>query len=545
VAIRTVVVVVAATLAALAVHHYLVARARQHAVLELLADTGLSTRQPEAARAAVTDPDPVRARLAIARALLAEAIDYRSFSALPPREAAEAAARVNERLELAREIAAETLVKRPNAWQAAMILGGATYRLWSSRGDPRIFSERTAWEAPLRTAASLAPGEDEPLRFLAVAWLEIWPALTARDRNETLPTLRRAFQDPETFARCAELWFAAAPDREDAFELVPEDSRAWSVVESLYARKMDWTGFCAARQRRDAALERELRGRVAEVAEHIRGGDPTGARSLAVGVLTAAPVELAFGDIAGSALALCPPGPMGRPDAFHRWLIWAGEGFVRGQARLPSEAVARLAAAAGELPPAEAALSQLASGNLAQAEVIERRNEAPVTEAWAPYWIAKARVLATRHEATEATDALARVNRSWRGAVLTIEARLAVAQAAQNSAELAGVRADLGALASAAWPATAWRWHGSVARLDLLAATAAPGFSIGFDEVPPSGAVAQVRLDAATVAVTPVRNGEKVRVAVPIEAGPHLLELESVVGGRVMPGVVELMTAER
>jgi hypothetical protein len=545
VAARGVVVILAATLAVLTVHHYLVARARQHAVIELLTNTRLPTRQSEVAGAAETDPDPVRAKLAIARALLAEAIDYHSFSALPPREAAEAAERVGERLELAREIAAETLVRRPSAWQAAMILGGATYCLWSSHGDPRTFNQRTTWEAPLRAAASLAPGEDEPLRFLAVAWLEIWPTMTVADRKEALPTLHRAFQDPTTFARCAGLWFAAAADRNDAFKLVPEDPRAWSVVENLYAGEMEWQGFCAARHRRDAALERELRGQIAEVAEHIRGGDPSGARSLAGGVLAAAPVELAFRDIASSALALSPPGPMASPNAFRRWLVWADEGFVRGQVRLPPEAVARLAAAAGEMPPAEVALSQLASGNLAQAEVIERRNEVPATEAWAPYWVAKARVLAGRNEANEAAAALARVNRNWRSAVPTVEARLAVAEAARNAAELAEVRADLVALASASWPATAWRWRGPVAQLDLLSAAAAPGFLIGFDEVPASGAVAQVRLDAATVACAPVRSGERVRVAIPLKQGPHLLELESVVGGRVVPGVVELIAGKR
>jgi hypothetical protein len=543
VAARGVVVVLAATLAVSAVQHWFVARTQQHAVIELLAETGLATRQPEAARAAETDPDSVRARLAIARALLAEAIDYHSFSALPPRAAAEAAERVSERLDLAREIAAETLVKRPNAWQAAMILGGATY-LWSSHGDPRTFSQRTTWETPLWAAASLAPGEDEPLRFLAVAWLEIWPTMTVAERKETLPTLHRAFQDPATFTRCAGLWFAAAADRTDAFRLVPEDPRAWSVVENLYARKAEWNGFCAARHRRDAALERELRGQIAEVAEHIRGGDPSGARSLAGGVLAAAPVDLAFRDIASSALALSPPGPMASPNAFRRWLIWADEGFVRGQVRLPPEAVARLAAAAGELPPAEAALSQLASGNLAQAEVIERRHEVPGTEAWAPYWVAKARVLASQHDANEAAAALARVNRNWRSAVPAVEARLAVAGAARTAAESAGVRADLAALASASWPATAWRWRGPVARLDLLSATAAPGFFIGFDDVPASGAVAQVKLDAATVACAPVQSGERIRVAVPLKQGPHLLELESVIGGRVVPGVVELIAEE-
>lgn len=532
-------------LAWLAVQHALARSAQHRGVLELLSQTGLPARQPEAARAAAMDPDPVRGRLSIARALLAEAFDYRPFAALPLREAAEAAAHVNERLELAREIAAGVLALRPSAWQAAMILGGATYGLWSSRGDPRMFSDRVAWEGPLLAAARLAPGEDEPLRFLAVARLEIWPTLTTAERNDALPTLRRAFQDPETFARCAELWLSAAPDRAGAFALVPDDSRAWSLLESLYTGKAQWDDLSAARQQRDQALERELLRRVGEAREHLRGGDRSGARSLAVGVVTEAPVGLRFRDAVEAALALCPPGPLSSQEPGRRWLAWAIEGFARGQAWLSPGAVARLTVAAGELPAAEAALSELAAGNLAQAEVIERRNEAPKTEAWAPYWLAKARVLAGQHRAGEATAALARVHRSWRAAVPVVEARLAVAQATGDAAGVAAAQSELNSLAAASWPAIDWQWRGPVARLDLFAGADAPGLAVSLDVVPPAGAVVRVSLDGATAAVAPVRADAMVYLATRVPRGPHLLEVEMLAGGRVVPGQVELIGETR
>ena len=530
----------ALALAWLAIQHALTRSAQHRGVLELLSQTGLPARHPEVARAAAIDPDPVRGRLSVARALLAEAFDYRPFATLPLREAVEAAARVNERLELAREIAAGALAVRPSAWQAAMILGGATYRLWSSRGDPQMFSDRVAWEGPLLVAARLAPGEDEPLRFLAVAWLEIWPTLTTAERNDALITLRRAFQDPETFARCAELWLLVAPGRAEAFALVPDDSRAWSLLESLYTGKAQWKDLCAARQQREQALERELLRRVGEAGEHLRGGDRSGARLLAVGVVTEAPVELRFRDAVEAALALCPPGPLGSPEPNRRWLAWAVEGFARGQAWLSPGAVARLGAAAGELPAAEAALAELAAGNLAQAEVIERRNEAPKTEAWAPYWLAKARVLAGQNRAGEASAALARVHRSWRTTVPVVEARLAVAQAAGGAAGVAAAQSELNSLAAASWPATDWQWRGPVARLDLLAGADAPGLAVSLDVVPPAGGVVQVRLDGMTAAVAPVRDDATLYVATRVPRGPHLVEVETLAGGRVVPGQVEL-----
>ncbi len=539
--LRGVVAVLAAGVVVIAVQRAATQRDQHRDVVKLLAETGLPARQPDVARAAATDPDPVRGRLSVARALLAEAFDYRSFATLPQREAAEAAARVNERLELARDVAAGALAVRPSAWQAAMILGGATYRLWSSRGDPRVFSQRKVWEGPLLTAARLAPGEDEPLRFLAVAWLEVWPTLTTAERNDALINLRRAFQDPETFARCAELWLSAAPDRAEAFALVPDDSRAWSLLESLYAGKTEWDGFCATRRRRDQALERELQRRVVEAGEHLRGGDPSGARSLAMGVVAMAPVELRFRDSVEAALALCPPGPVSSREPVRRWLTWVGEGFVRGQTRLSPGAVARLAASAGELQASEAALAELAAGDLVQAEVIERRNEALKTETWAPYWLAKGRVLARQHRAGEAAAVLARVHRSWRAAVPVVEARLAVAQASGDAAEIAAAHAELAAVAATSWPATAWQWRGPVARLDLLGAADAPGLAVSLDVVPTAGAVVQVSLDGATVALAPVSPDAMLHVATRVPRGPHLLEVETIAGERVVPGQVELI----
>ena len=539
--LRGVVAVLAAGVVVLGVQRAATRRDQHRDVVKLLAETGLPARQPDVARAAATDPDPVRGRLSVARALLAEAFDYRSFATLPPREAAEAAARVNERLELAREVAAGALAVRPSAWQAAMILGGATYRLWSSRGDPRVFSQRKVWEGPLLTAARLAPGEDEPLRFLAVAWLEVWPTLTTAERNDALINLRRAFQDPETFDRCAEPWLEAAADRDETFALVPDESRAWSLLEGLYNRKAQWDGLCAARQRRDRALERELQTRVGEVNAHLRGGDVWGARSLAMGVVTEAPVELRFRDSVEAAIALCPPGPVSSREPVRRWLTWAGEGFVRGQTRLSPGAVARLAASAGELQASEAALAELVAGNLVQAEVIERRNEALKTEAWAPYWIAKARVLAAEQRGGEAAAVLARVHRDSRTTVPAVEARLAVAQASGDAAEIAAAHAELAAIAATSWPATAWQWRGPVARLDLLGAADAPGLAVSLDVVPTAGAAVRVSMDGSTVALAPVSPDAMLHVATRVPRGPHLLEVETIAGERVMPGQVELI----
>jgi hypothetical protein len=84
-----------------------------------------------------------------------------------------------------------------------------------------------------------------------------------------------------------------------------------------------------------------------------------------------------------------------------------------------------------------------------------------------------------------------------------------------------------------------------VARLDLLGAADAPGLAVGLDVVPTAGAVVQVSLDGATVAVVPVRAGARLEVTTHVARGPHLLEVETIAGERAVPGKVELIAEER
>ncbi|MFH1177946.1 MAG: hypothetical protein V1750_11110, partial [Acidobacteriota bacterium] len=223
-------VLLALGLAALAGSAGRARRAERLALASLLAQSGIERRHPEVAERVLRDPDLRRGRLAIARALLAESLDLGAYSRLPRREAVASAVRMGERLELAERLAAEALAERPAAWQAAMILGGARYRLWMLRGDGRLLARRDDWERPLRRAIAMAPAEDEPVRLLATALLEVWPSLAAGEQEEARGLLRRAFADPETFFRLIPLWLVAAGDRTEALALVPESTAAWRVL---------------------------------------------------------------------------------------------------------------------------------------------------------------------------------------------------------------------------------------------------------------------------------------------------------------------------
>ncbi len=540
-AVRLAVAAVAVGLAAVSVIHRAGWDRDHREALQLLDSTGLAARQPEVAASAAWDPDPVRSRLAVARGLLAEAYDPDAFAKLPAREAADAGSRVSERLEQARGIAASALAELPAAWQAAMIIGGATNRLWTLAGDPRLFTERSAWEAPLRAAARLAPGQIEPQRPLTVTWLETWAFLSPAQRADARATLQRAFSDRDTFRQCAGLWLAAAADRDEAFSLVPDLPWAWMIVEEALRRREDWAGYCEARVHRDLAAARLAESRVREAAARLRGGDLAGARSLALSVIAEVPVNRRFAPTLRAALAQCPPGSLTLPPVtIRRWLELAADGCARGQEWVPTEVVARLVVSASDLADPMAALAALASGDLTAAEVIERRTEAAGTEPWAPYWIAKARVLARSHHDGEGVAALKRINRNWRSSIPAIEARLAVAEAANDTDDAGAAKTELARAAAASWQGTDWTWRGPSARLDMFAMRDAPGLDITLDEFPIRGTVVQVSLDGVPVAVAPALDHEGVSVASPISRGPHLVEIIAIAGGRVVPGELTL-----
>lgn len=514
------------------------------AVAELLSETGLDERQPDVARDALRDPDPVFGRLVIARALVAESFDFAPFSQLSELDAIDAASRVCDRLELARDLAASALVQRPAAWQAAMIMGAATYRLWSLRGDPRLFTDRQAWERPLEVAEKLAPTEDEPVRFRALAYLEIWPALTAPEQATARTLIRRAFEDPDTYNLGVEAWLVDAGDRDTAFSLIPDDPKAWSLLQRIYAKRKDWDGFAAAWNQREAALGRQLKEKLEEAQARLRGGDPSGATTRVKEIIAAAPPDRRWAGIVEKALLLMPaaaPDPM-YARSFDGWLSWALDGFVRDDARLSAKAVARLASGVDDLSSPENALAALASGNLTAAELLERRSEALNTEPWAPYCIARARYLVRHRDIPGAQAILARTQSEWRGTIAAIEVRREIAQASADDAATNAAERDLDALEGGPWPAIDWRWHGLTASMEIVVPDGgAAGIQILVDVAPVDGAVVQIRVDGEGLLVTPAHQGATIAAPTALAAGGHLICVTTVAGGRVAPGVVALL----
>jgi hypothetical protein len=484
-----------------------------------------------------------RVRLRAARAVVAAELDPALHRGISPQRAARESAR---RMALAARTGREILARRPASWEAALVQGAATYLGWSRVRDPRLFTAYREWEAPLEAALRLAPAKREPARFLTAAYLEVWPALSPRKRQTARRLLAELLRDPQDLERLLEPWLDTAADRREAFSVLPDDPAAWKRVTEAYARRGDLQGFAAARARGEEALLAALRRDLLQ-ADRLRGDGRLGeARGLYLSVAGRARPEARYLGLLERALERCPPGPVDRRTAerLAPHLSRALDRCLLAGCEISPAALKRLSRFMRDPAAPEAALAALFAGDLPRAELYERRAEGLGTEAWAPYLIAKARVLAARGQTDEARAALALVHLDWQRRPVYWRARAEVAQAAGDAGVATDARARLAESVRVAWPATAWTWRRGVARLEMVAGAPAAGFVIRLDSVPATGALVELRLDGAAVGAFPARPVAGVmpvlRVAAPLAPGLHVLELEGVGGGQVLPGAIEL-----
>jgi hypothetical protein len=529
----------AIALALVAVSEYRDLRASRVTAFAWLEDAGVTLDASALSR----EPDPDGVRLQAARAVLAAELDPARSQGISPGQAARETA---ERMAVTARTAREVLARRPASWEAALVAGAATYLGWSQARDPRLFTAYRQWEAPLETALRLAPSKREPARFLAVAYLEIWPAVSPRKREIARGLLAEVFRQSEDLDRLIDPWLDTAADRREAFAVLPDDPAAWERVERAYAARGDLSGFAAARQRREASLLARLR-RDLLTADLLRDeGRLDEARALYLSVAEGARPEARYLDLLAKALERCPPGPVNRATAgrLAPHLARALDRCLFASCELQPVALKRLAHFVRDPAPAQAALASLFAGDLSRASLYERRTEGLGTEPWAPYLVTKARALAARGRVDEAREALALVHLSWQGRPLFWQAQAEVARAAGDPGGAAAAQARLDGLARRTWTAPDWTWSQGTARLEMMTAAPAAGFTVMLDQVPANGSLVGLRLDGAAVGdftVRPLAGAPPaLRVAAPLGRGLHVLEFEALNGGQVLPGAVEL-----
>lgn len=515
-------------------------RAEQQAQSARLEGIGFPL-DPRMGRELLREPEPAGVRLRAARAILAgEMVHAASLDPASPEERQEMLAGSRRLAEAARE-AGEILAERPGSWEAAMVLGAATYLSRSLARDSTLFTAAADWEEPLQAARRMAPAKREPTRFLAAAYLEIWPALSPPKREITRELVAEMFRDPEDLKLLLVPWLAAVGHRE-AFSVIPPDPAAWEQVQRFYAEHGDWRAFSEARRRWDHCLWTGLQESLAEADARLARGDVRTARGLYLQVATRTRPDVRYRDLLAAALTRCPPGPVGAQMAEQLTprLDWAVERCLLAECPLPPAALKRLAHLAGDQALPQQAVAFLVAGDLRQALNLERRAESLWSEPWVPYLIAKARLLTESRKLAEAQEALDLVHLSgWRQPPYWL-ARLDLARVAGRPGAAAQAEEKLRGLARREWAAGDWTTRGHRARLEIFITGPAAGIEMGLAEVPEGGTVVELWLDGAARGMFPAGPERSLALVHRLRPGFHVLEMENVGGGRVLPGAVRL-----
>ena len=483
-----------------------------------------------------------RARLTLARALLAHELDARRWRALPAEEAAAESARSEERLAAAERLATAALAALPASWEAPYLLGGARLVGLLGRRDVRLVRAPERWEAPLALARERGPVFREPSQLLAAAYLEIWPMLSLAAQGRARTVLGEAFADPATFDRFFPAWARIARTPHELAQPLPDRAGVWNRVASHYAAQADWPHWLEAHDRATRARTQEIEELLAESRARQRGGDRAGAAAAAVqaGALTRpGRAEAPLFDQAVRSRPAGAPAPA-LAAAARAWLEWAATLAPFAPLPLAPETLERTARGTPGLPPELVAWALAAAGDLPAAELVERRQESQWSEAWGGYLLAKAALLLDRGDPVAAAAALAPLHREWRRRPAALALRLRLARIDPTLAPRGEAEAAFAAAHRDRWEATVWRWRGSAALLELLPATSATGLTLAFDEVPAAGAVVAIQWQGEALVPRAVRPGSELDLPLEIAAAPGLLRVESLAGGRVRPGRVTL-----
>jgi len=179
--------------------------------------------------------------------------------------------------EAAERLARSVVAAHPASWEAASLAGAALYLRWSEARDPLLLQAYRRWERPLLFALELAPNHRHPGRYLAAAYLELWPVLSEEKRALAEDLVAIAFTDPRAFSALLDPWLRVA-DGQAALEPIPDRSWAWSALRSRAGEQGDWATYCDAWRRERRALLRDLRARLGEAERLVAGGELARAR---------------------------------------------------------------------------------------------------------------------------------------------------------------------------------------------------------------------------------------------------------------------------
>ncbi len=531
--------------------------ARWRAELERLTGlaqaAGVPDRRPGLLADLARTADRDAGALLLARALLADELDRRWVAELEEQERRRERERGLERLDVAHDLGAAVLARRPGSWEAHMVVGASNYLRFTRRRDPRLGAAET-WQELLQRAHDLAPTQPEPLRWLAATYLGNWSVLDRQQREEAVRILELAFEDAGSFDLFASSWLRVAPSLETALSIIPNRPGQWRLLRNYFARIGDWERVAMAAGRQREALRLLIEERLEEARRRLAGGDPGNAAQRLREVGVAAEVEAGRAPFLDEVAQRLPPGEVNDRDGawMASWLEWSLRRFVdSGDPGLSSETVARLAGLAPRLLPALTAWGAVTSGDFERAEsILAKPSEAVEVEgrsvaiSQSSELDALARLALARAAGPSeaALTALEGVPQAMRG----IRYHYVREQALKEpSGRDDGTRTAWQATwAARSWQPEAWKRHGRSMRLTAAPAATADGLLLTLVPTGPPLGVTTLHVDGRWIGTYPTTPGREIFVEMPIDVRPYSLELRSDRSSTLARANVELQSIE-
>ena len=516
-------------------------------VLDLAREQGFEESRPYVLERLRREADPVQARLRLARAILAQELDPRTRArrradgGAPTDGPGEAdVPESSRRLALAGALGEEAERQLRQSWEAPMIQGATTYLQWSLTRDPRLFRESEAWEEPLLTSLERAPHHPEPTRFLAAAYLELWPTLAPAKRQQAVPVVASALAQRANIGLLLDLWLERAENRSLAFSVLPDYPEVWRMTRDHYAGAREWRSFLAAQERWREVSFAQAEVELEEARKRAALGDLRAARGLYLGTASRLPAEGRSDPLVSRSLVEAPAGPATQlfAQGLQPHLDRALDLFLLGETSLEPEALRRLALLVEPPAPPRAALMALAAGDLIRGEEIERAAFQPGEAAWSPYLVAKSRLLDAAGFREDAESALLNVDPAYRRSLPYATASLALGRLDGSARR---------ALAEAAAPRRgpeAWSYLNTEAAVAYVRpAGDVAGLEMEMGPTPYPTTPVEVHLDGRQLGSMLVRRGQTLRFDDPgLESGKnHRLVIKTLRGSVVVPVSLRLV----
>ena len=497
---------------------------------EMTRELGLDQRSQALIERISSEPDPSRARLLLARAIIGDLLDPASRTPTTP--GATTLEAQLEALAQAAELARTEEQRRPLAWRAPLVNGAAVYLERSLTRNEQLVRSPRDWEAPLERALELGPHESDPQRFVAMAYLELWPFLSDAKRDIARGLLRSVFSDPLAFRQLSASWLRIVEATPETLDTLPDEAHVWQQLRILFSSRQDWPLFIETVNRLSRLNDAMLRTRLEQGLAALERGDISEARAELQSTL-GAPPSRSTAPIIEQALTRMPAGPLHRSlrHSARAWLDFTLSQCLYRGCPLSAGVLERIARQLDDLEPETSQqVRVVAGGQPGAGSAWNPLMENGLTEALA--WLQAARVALRRNQPDVAATIADRAPAVRQHRLLRLELQGRAADGTPPASTVSDVSGtEVSAQIVGEWWSTQPGRFATEARLAGDSKT----LRVPFDQLDAAGAAVEASWDGTSLGVFHVtRERPELTLAIDVAETTSLLEIR-LLGGRARP----------